>query len=127
MLSNSVPIMPKCTVETWKLESYLIEYEHYIPLKNDFSDLNQQMDWCLENLDKCEEIAYNSRLYVLQFFDKNFFDAWVTGFVGGANWISKKSIHADETVFGMALLKFCKSNPSENVFTGVMAVYKDFN
>ena len=23
------------------------------------------------------------------FFDKNFFDAWVTGFVGGANWISK--------------------------------------
>ena len=32
------------------------------------------------------------------FFDKNFFDAWVTGFVGGANWISKKSIHADETV-----------------------------
>ena len=25
------------------------------------------------------------------FFDKNFFDAWVTGFVGGANWISKKS------------------------------------
>ena len=29
------------------------------------------MDWCLENLDKCEEIAYNSRLYVLQFFDKN--------------------------------------------------------
>ena len=71
MLSNSVPIMPKCTVETWKLESYLIEYEHYIPLKNDFSDLNQQIEWCLENLDKCEEIAYNSRLYVLQFFDKN--------------------------------------------------------
>ncbi|NCX71199.1 MAG: hypothetical protein EBW86_11590, partial [Rhodobacteraceae bacterium] len=60
-------------------------------------------------------------------FDKNFFDAWVTGFVGGANWISKKSIHADETIFGIALLKFCKSNPSENVFTGVMQVYKDFN
>ena len=71
MLSNSVAIMPKCTVETWKLESYLIEYQHYIPVKNDFTDLNQQMEWCLENLDKCEEIAYNSRLYVLQFFDKN--------------------------------------------------------
>ena len=25
------------------------------------------------------------------FFDKNFFDAWVTGFVTGANWKSKKS------------------------------------
>ena len=61
------------------------------------------------------------------FFDKNFFDAWVTGFVTGANWKSKKSVHADETDFGMALVKFCKSNPSENVFTGVMQVYKDFN
>ena len=70
MLSNSVAIMPKCTVETWKLESYLIEYQHYIPVKNNFSDLNQQMDWCLNNLDKCEEIAFNSRLYILQFFDK---------------------------------------------------------
>lgn len=69
MLSNSVPIMPKCTVETWKLESYLIEYEHYIPLKNDFSDLQIQMEWCLNNLDKCEDIAFNSRLYVLQFFN----------------------------------------------------------
>ena len=61
------------------------------------------------------------------FFDKNFFDAWVTGFVTGANWKSKKSVLADETIFGMALLKFCKSNPSENVFTGVMQVYKGFN
>ena len=61
------------------------------------------------------------------FFDKNLFDAWVTGFVTGANWKSKKSVHADETVFGMALVKFCKSNPSENVFTGVMQVYKGFN
>ena len=61
------------------------------------------------------------------FFDKNLFDAWVTGFVTGANWKSKKSVHADETDFGMALVKFCKSNPSENVFTGVMQVYKDFN
>ena len=61
------------------------------------------------------------------FFDKNFFDAWVNGFVTGANWKSKKSVHADETIFGMELLKFCKSNPSENVVTGVMQVYKGFN
>jgi hypothetical protein len=33
------------------------------------------------------------------FFDKNIFDAWMTGFVSGANWISKKSIQADETDF----------------------------
>ena len=61
------------------------------------------------------------------FFDKNFFDAWMTGFVSGANWISKKSIQADETDFGMSLLKFCKANPSKKVITGVIYVYTELN
>ena len=61
------------------------------------------------------------------FFDKNFFDAWVTGFVGGANWVSQQSPNADETVFAMELLKFCKSNPSAKVVEGVMHVYEELN
>ena len=61
------------------------------------------------------------------FFDKNFFDAWMTGFVSGANWISKQSLQADETDFGMSLLKFCKANPSKKVIKGVMQVYKEFS
>lgn len=61
------------------------------------------------------------------FFDKNFFDAWVTGFVSGANWISKQSLQADETDFGMSLLKFCKANPSKKVIKGVMQVYKELS
>ena len=61
------------------------------------------------------------------FFDKNFFDAWVTGFVTGANWKSKKSVHADETVFGMELLKFCKSNLSAKVVEGVINIYERLN
>ena len=70
LLSNSVPLMPIPYVETWKLEQKLIPYIHYVPLNNDFSDLDEKMNWCLNNLDKCEEIAYMSKLYVLQFFDK---------------------------------------------------------
>ena len=61
------------------------------------------------------------------FFDKNFFDAWMTGFVSGANWISKQSLQADETNFGMSLLKFCKANPSKKVIKGVMQVYKELS
>ena len=61
------------------------------------------------------------------FFDKNFFDAWVTGFVTGANWKSKKTVHADETVFGMALLRFCKSNPSKKIIDGVIKVYMEID
>jgi len=70
MLSNSVPLMPIPYVETWKMESKLIPYVHYIPLNNDFSDLDEKMDWCMNNIEKCEEIAFMSKLYVLQFFDK---------------------------------------------------------
>ena len=61
------------------------------------------------------------------FFDKNLFDAWVTGFVGGANWVSQQSLHTDETVFGMKLLKFCKSNLSAKVVEGVMHVYEELH
>lgn len=61
------------------------------------------------------------------FFDKNFFDAWMTGFVSGANWISKQSLQADETDFGMSLLKFCKANPSKKVIKGVMQVYRELS
>ena len=69
MLSNSVPLMPRPYVETWKMESKLIEYKHYVPLENDFSDLDEKMEWCLKNQEKCEEIAYQSKFYILQFFD----------------------------------------------------------
>ena len=69
MLSNSVPLMPKPFVETWKMESKLVEFIHYVPLKNDFSDLDDKVAWCINNMDKCRDIAYMSKLYVLQFFD----------------------------------------------------------
>ena len=61
------------------------------------------------------------------FFDKNFFDARVSEFVGGANWVSQQSLHADETIFGMELLKFCKSKPSAKVVEGIMRVYDELN
>ena len=61
------------------------------------------------------------------FFDKNLFDAWVTGFVGGANYASQQAVHADETEFGMELLKFCKSNLSAKVVEAVMNIYEALN
>jgi hypothetical protein len=69
LLSNSVPMMPKPYIETWKLEHALVEYVHYVPLQNDFRDLETQMEWCIHNLERCKEIAYQSKLYALQFMD----------------------------------------------------------
>ena len=39
---------------------------HYIPVKNDLSDLKIQLEWCLNNDDLCERIAQNAKL----FYDK---------------------------------------------------------
>jgi hypothetical protein len=53
-LLGPVPLMPIPYVETWKMESELVPYIHYVPLNNDFSDLDEKMEWCTNNIDKCE-------------------------------------------------------------------------
>ena len=39
---------------------YLKEWEHYIPVKRDLSNLLEQTKWCFENYDKALEIAENA-------------------------------------------------------------------
>ena len=68
-LSNSVPLMPKPIIDTWFMEENLKEWVHYVPLKNDFSDLKKKLNYCYRNLKKCKKIAINSKLYAMQFLD----------------------------------------------------------
>jgi hypothetical protein len=51
----------------WKLwySNLLIPYKHYVPVKQDLSDLISQIKWCRENDDKCREIVKNAQ----DFFD----------------------------------------------------------
>jgi len=39
---------------------YLKEWEHYIPVKRDLSDLVEKTKWCIDNYDKALEIAKNA-------------------------------------------------------------------
>jgi hypothetical protein len=39
---------------------FLKEWEHYIPVKRDLSDLVEKTKWCLENYDKALQIAENA-------------------------------------------------------------------
>jgi hypothetical protein len=71
MLSNSVPLMPRPSVETWKMERHLVPYVHYVPLQADFSDLDRQMAWCRSHQRRCKKIALLSKIYILQFFQKS--------------------------------------------------------
>ena len=52
----------------WKIwySDMLVPYEHYIPVKEDLSDLYKVIDWCRSNDDKCEKIAKGAR----EFYDK---------------------------------------------------------
>jgi hypothetical protein len=65
--SNSTVLMPVPTCETWACEGELVPFEHFVPVKRDLSDLNQVFDWCLANLDRCEDIALNGKRFMAQF------------------------------------------------------------
>lgn len=72
LYSNSVVLMKKPTKVSWLMEDCLVPYEHYVPLKDDFSNLQEQINWCNDNTDKCKYISKNATQYVLQFMnDKN--------------------------------------------------------
>jgi hypothetical protein len=67
MASNSVVLMPKPCVESWFAESLLKPYVHYVPIKDDFSDLYTQKQWCDKNPDKCKTIIRQANAFVRPF------------------------------------------------------------
>lgn len=70
MSSNSIAVMPKPTMETWFMEGTLIGGKHYIELKPDFSDLEEQLEYYIQHPEQCEEILKNAHEYCKQFSDK---------------------------------------------------------
>jgi|GEM_PF-3936565 len=62
--SNCVPLMKKPCWHSWLCEPFLIPNYHYIELKDDFSDLEEKLQWLRENDDKAKEIAYNGIKYI---------------------------------------------------------------
>jgi len=69
MSSNSVAVMPKPTMETWFMEGRLIPNYHYIEIKKDYSDLEERLNYYIENPKECMEIIRNANRYVDQFRD----------------------------------------------------------
>lgn len=71
MSSNSIAVMPKPTVETWFMEGKLIGGKHYIEIKSDYSDLEEQLNFYINNPEKCQEIIKNANEHCGQFFNKD--------------------------------------------------------
>lgn len=70
MSSNSIAVMPKPNYETWFMEGKLKANFHYIKIKEDYSDLEERLNYFIENPEEAHKIIKNANEYVTQFFDK---------------------------------------------------------
>lgn len=68
LASNSLPIMPKPRFLSWLCEPWLKDGVHYIEVKDDFSDLDEKLEWCKQNDQQCKQIAYNGKDFILKNF-----------------------------------------------------------
>lgn len=70
LYSNSVVIMPKPNMVSWAMEDQLIPYVHYVPVNDEFSDLEEIYEWCINHDKECEQISKNATEYIEQFLDE---------------------------------------------------------
>jgi len=59
LVSGSCVLLVDSPWKLW-LHSFLVPYEHFVPVKADLSNLITQMRWCLDNDDRCRSIAQRS-------------------------------------------------------------------
>ncbi|WP_029035038.1 glycosyl transferase family 90 [Salinimicrobium terrae] len=70
MSSNSIAVMPRPKYETWFMEGKLIPNYHYLEIKDDYSDLEERLNYYIENEVEAQQITRNAQEYVSQFFDE---------------------------------------------------------
>jgi hypothetical protein len=70
LLSNSVVMMARPRVTSWLMENTLAPGIHYILIKDDYSDLLKQFEWCEHHPDKCSKISTNATKFMKKFMDE---------------------------------------------------------
>ncbi len=69
--SNSVVLMPRPKVTSWLMEHTLIADYHYVLISDEFEDLEDKLNWCKNNEQKCLDIIKNANTFMGQFSDKD--------------------------------------------------------
>ena len=67
---KSVILLPKSKYYLW-FSNLLKPYEHYIPIEEDLNDLIDKVKWCINNDDKCKEIAINAYNFYKKYLEKD--------------------------------------------------------
>jgi len=69
MSSNSLAVSPRLRYETWFMEGTLIGGEHYVEVADDYSDLDDKMEYYFSHPKEAKEIISNAHRYVSHFQD----------------------------------------------------------
>lgn len=69
MASNSLCFMRKPRFETWFMEGNLVAGEHYVLLRDDYSDVEEKIAFYEANPEAAQQIIRQANNYVAQFFD----------------------------------------------------------
>mmetsp|Transcript_18059 Transcript_18059/g.37876 ORF Transcript_18059/g.37876 Transcript_18059/m.37876 type:complete len:449 (-) Transcript_18059:81-1427(-) len=69
MLSNSVVFMTKPTIVSFFMEDLLVPFVHYIPVKEDLSDLVDMVMWARENDERVRWISEQATRFVKNVWD----------------------------------------------------------
>ena len=68
LLSQSVVFMSDTrqqgALTSWMMESFLEPYIHYIPIASDYTDVDEKVAWCENNLDKVIIIPQRATAFV---------------------------------------------------------------
>jgi hypothetical protein len=59
---GSVVLLQESKYRVW-FRKYLKEYEHYVPIKEDLSDLVEKIRWCRDHDEECKRISEQAKLF----------------------------------------------------------------
>jgi len=69
LASTCLPVCPPPTMESWIMEGHLEPYTHYLPVRSDFSDVEEKVEWALGHPQLCEDMVKAGQHYMKPFQD----------------------------------------------------------
>lgn len=72
LYTDSVPVMPAPSAETWALEGSLRPWVHYLPVRSDWADLGDKLAWAEANAEHARVIAAAGRAHVTRVLGQGF-------------------------------------------------------
>lgn len=70
--SGAVPIMVTHPKNNWWFKKFLIPMKHYVPISYDLSDLEEKLEWLVNNDSEAREIAENAVKFSKEVFSSDF-------------------------------------------------------